>query len=181
MSINSKAIADTSQPQNGLASYSAGLPWDNDHALDAGMTVPPPSVSVRDFVWKDTNGDGIEDVGEPGIHGVVLTLTGPGDTPVTDIHGQPVGPQTTDSSGHYEFTDLPTLPEGKHYTVTIDQTKSADASKGLVPTVTGGNSQSHTGSATSTEPLDANGDADNTLDFGFKREYRNFGVSGSGG
>ena len=40
--------------------------------MDAGFI---PTADIGDFVWEDTNGDGIQDVGEPGIEGVEVTLT----------------------------------------------------------------------------------------------------------
>ena len=33
-----------------------------------------PSGVIGDFVWLDTNGDGIQDPGEPGIAGVIVRL-----------------------------------------------------------------------------------------------------------
>ncbi len=36
---------------------------------------PPLLGSIGDFVWQDTNGDGVQDAGEPGIANVTVTLT----------------------------------------------------------------------------------------------------------
>ncbi|MFV0309028.1 MAG: SdrD B-like domain-containing protein, partial [Desertimonas sp.] len=123
-----------------------------------------PAVSVGDFVWLDDDHDGVQDAGEPGIPGVTLTLTGPGGEPVTDVHGNVVAPAVTDGSGYYEFIDLPPLPPGEHYTVTV--TPPA----GYLPTIEGGTpgvgDDSSTGSATSVD-LVADGARDDTLDFGF--------------
>jgi len=33
-------------------------------------------VTIGDFVWKDLNGNGVQDAGEPGLPGVTVTLTG---------------------------------------------------------------------------------------------------------
>lgn len=145
---------------------------DSDLALDFGFAAAPvavPSVSVGDLVWKDLNGNGIQDRGEPGIAGVVLTITGP-DGPVTDVNGQPVGPITTDTNGHYTFTGLPTLPAGQSYTVTLDTTASASALTGLQPTTTGqGTTATDSSTATATTgDLTTDGDTDDTLDFGFR-------------
>ncbi|WP_353290992.1 SdrD B-like domain-containing protein, partial [Streptococcus uberis] len=63
--------------------------------------------TIGDTVWEDTNKDGIQDAGEPGIPGVTVTLTNPDGTTVTT---------TTDANGHYEFTDLP----NGDYTVTFE-------------------------------------------------------------
>ena len=129
------------------------------------------SVSVGDLVWLDEDKDGRQDVAEPGIPGVTLVLTGPDGKPVTDVHGNPVGPVVTDADGKYSFDDLPVLKPGESYTVTIDQEKSADALKDFAPTTPGTGDRagdSSTNSATS-EGLTNNGDRDSTLDFGFVR------------
>ncbi len=140
---------------------------DSDLTLDFGFITP--SVSVGDYVWLDGNGNGIQDKKEKGIPGVVLVLTGPDGRPVTDILGNPVGPVTTDAKGGYLFDKLPPLPAGQHYTVSIDQTASATALKGLQPTKKGAGNRdkdSSTGSATSGD-LTTDGARDSSLDFGF--------------
>ena len=42
-----------------------------NNAVDAGLA----AASVGNFVWSDTNGNGIQDSGEPGLGGIVLFLT----------------------------------------------------------------------------------------------------------
>ncbi|HEY4284368.1 MAG TPA: SdrD B-like domain-containing protein, partial [Chthoniobacterales bacterium] len=57
--------------------------------------------TIGDFVWQDTNGNGCQDAGEPGIQGVQVDLfsgCGAGKTFVTS--------QTTDANGHYLFNNL---------------------------------------------------------------------------
>src|SRR5262249_45658708 len=59
-------------------------------------------VTIGDFVWNDTNGNGIQDSGEPGINGVTLTLTG------TTGAGVPVTQSTTTAgNGGYLFSNPP--------------------------------------------------------------------------
>ncbi|MCI0158071.1 carboxypeptidase regulatory-like domain-containing protein [Leifsonia shinshuensis] len=132
---------------------------------------PIKTVSVGDRVWVDTNRDGRQDPAEPGIHGVVLTLTGPDGKPVTDVDGNPVGPTTTDADGNYTFGNLPALTGGQTYTVTVDQVASKAALANYVPTVPGVGDRagdSSTGSASSLPgDLQHDGDRDSTLDFGF--------------
>lgn len=138
---------------------------DNDPTLDFGFVTP--SVSVGDYVWVDANKDGIQDAVEGGIEGVELTLTGPDGQPVTDVFGQSVGPVETDAEGKYSFVNLPALPAGEHYTVTIDSDSPVLAP--YVPTKTGAGTaatDSSIGTAES-EDLTENGDSDLTLDFGF--------------
>ena len=139
----------------------------DDPTLDAGLVVPIPQVSVGDYVWKDLDKDGIQDSGEPGIQGVVLTIKDETGQPVKDVAGNTVGPVTTDANGYYLF---PALPIDHTYTVTIDQAASATALTGLAPTLAnqGGDTakDSSTGSATSV-PMTIDGQQDLTLDFGF--------------
>ena len=84
-------------------------------------------VSVGNFVWNDLDRDGIQDVGEPGIAGVTLTITKADGSPVTDIYGNAVTTTTTDANGHYLFANLP--PGSYKVTVTNPA--------GYIPTLTG--------------------------------------------
>ena len=144
---------------------------DRDPTLDFGFR--KAKVSVGDYVWIDVDRDGLQDGSDIAVPGVVLVLTGPDGKPVTDVFGDPVRPRTTDGKGHYLFSDLPTLPAGQSYTVTIDAEKSAAALKGLIPTSAGAGDDrgqdSSTDSATSASDLSGDGASDLTLDFGFLR------------
>jgi hypothetical protein len=47
--------------------------------LKTGIAIEPaPPALLGDFVWNDTDKDGIQDAGEPGINGVEVTLKAPG-------------------------------------------------------------------------------------------------------
>lgn len=126
-----------------------------------------PRVSVGDYVWEDTDRDGLQDEGEPGIPGVTLTLTGPDGEQVTDVLGQPVVPVETDANGYYVFENLPVLPDGQHYTVTVTPPV------GYEPTVESASddraldSEAISGIAVSWQDLSRDGASDMTLDFGF--------------
>ncbi|MEO0732791.1 MAG: SdrD B-like domain-containing protein, partial [Bacteroidota bacterium] len=63
--------------------------------LDAGVF---QLASIGDFVFEDTNGDGIQDPGEEGIEGVTVELK--------DENGDVLFTTTTDANGLYEFTEL---------------------------------------------------------------------------
>ena len=108
---------------------------EEDLTLDLGIVAP---VSVGDRVWVDENSDGIQGVpaDEPGVEGVTVMLFKADGTPVTDMNGNPVGPEVTDSDGNYLFENLPpgdyyvqfdlgTLPDG--YGVTRQDSGSDDA------------------------------------------------------
>jgi protocatechuate 3,4-dioxygenase beta subunit len=81
---------------NGLLSnkviLSAG---EYDRTIDAGFY---KKASLGDFVWNDTNADGIQDAGEAGIAGVTVNLL--------DASGNVAGTAVTDANGNYNFADL---------------------------------------------------------------------------
>lgn len=67
--------------------------------------IPGPLGSIGDYVFKDTNGDGIQDSGEPGIGGVTVNLYKGSTLLATN---------TTDANGKYNF---PNLGSGTDYQV----------------------------------------------------------------
>jgi hypothetical protein len=84
--------------------------------------------SIGDRVWKDTDGDGVQDSGETGISGVSVQLLSSG--------GTVLATQTTNSSGNYLFSGLAagtykvkvvstTLPSGYAPTYDLDGTGTA--------------------------------------------------------
>jgi len=87
---NATADPATVSPTAGTVSqYLGGFSFD----------VPPPEpASLGDVVWEDLNADGVQDVGEPGVGGVVVTLT--------DCAGGDLQSTTTASDGTYSFTNL---------------------------------------------------------------------------
>ena len=54
--------------------------------------------SIGDRVWKDSNGDGVQDGGEPGLSGVTVELR--------DSSNVVVATKVTDGNGNYSFTGL---------------------------------------------------------------------------
>ena len=64
--------------------------------------------SIGDTVWLDSDADGVQGAGEPGIEGVTVALiqdtNGNG---VFDAGDEVIATDTTDSSGSYLFEDLP--------------------------------------------------------------------------
>ena len=54
-----------------------------------------PQAHLGDFVWEDSNGNGVQDSGETGVAGVTVQLK--------DADGHLVATTTTDSSGQYHF------------------------------------------------------------------------------
>ena len=116
---------------------------DHVDSVDFGWSEP---AGIGDFVFDDLDGDGVQDLGEPGLEGVTVTLSG-GDlaAPITTTTG------TGASAGDYAFTGL----TPGDYTVTID---TADLPNGSYTSSTGGDSQTVTL---------VSGDNDDTVDFGY--------------
>ena len=79
--------------------------------------------SIGDFLWYDINGDGVQDAGEPGLGGVLVTLAFYGLDGLPGGGDDVVFTTTTAPDGSYVFDDLPagtfsvevdtsTLPDG---------------------------------------------------------------------
>ena len=108
--------------------------------IDAGViTSSSPytggPVGMGDYVWIDTNGNGIQDGGELPLQGVIVTLLTPAGAPAVDYLGNPVPAATTDATGHYFIGNLDagtykaqfTLPGGYIFTSTGAGTSSTDS------------------------------------------------------
>lgn len=84
---------------------------------------------IGDFIWLDSNSDGIQDDGEPGIGDVTVTLTNA--TAVT-ISGTPyaigayVSVVKTDLDGYYTYSDLPDGTYDIAVTTPIDRVITSD-------------------------------------------------------
>ncbi len=152
-SIDSNATATTATDWR--VPVTAPPPGFNNHTYDVGIT---GVVSVGNLVFLDANANGVQDAGETGIAGAVLTLTDMNGNPVTNSLGQTVAPVTTTSNGAYSFGNLPvaqykvkiTYPDGYGPTLTGQGTSSTDSSAFEATSVL------FTGAS----------QADNTLDFG---------------
>ncbi|MEL6988846.1 MAG: SdrD B-like domain-containing protein, partial [Bacteroidota bacterium] len=71
-------------------------PGDNHLTADFGLQ---GDASIGDYVWEDSNGDGVQDGSESGIEGVIVNLT--------DANGNIIATDTTDANGAYLFENLP--------------------------------------------------------------------------
>ena len=83
--------ADTSSGLTDVFTYSGGL----DDTRDAGLY---QVATLGNFVWDDTDGDGIQDGGEPGFDGATVRLETAAGGFVADF--------STDGGGVYSFTGL---------------------------------------------------------------------------
>ncbi len=66
--------------------------------VDAGLK-PVIPATIGDFVWYDDNGNGIQDPGEAGLPGVIVTLY--------NAANQPIGSAVTDGNGAYVINNVP--------------------------------------------------------------------------
>ncbi len=123
--------------------------------IDFGYAAPCTG-KIGDFVWNDTNGNGIQDSGEPGINGVRVNLYDAAGTTL-------LGTTTTNSSGFYQFTGKCSAC----YTVKVD---ASTLPPGLSQTTSGaGADRSKDSNGSPTQVLlNANNSVDNTIDFGYK-------------
>ncbi len=130
--------------------------------VDAGINQPPIApVSIGNFVWRDSNSNGIQDGGELGVPGVTVTVVRVDGTPVTDPSGAPVPTTTTtDGNGLYGFVNL----APGQYRVTFSTLPA-----GLVPTTTnalGSVPGNDSNGLTATSTVLTAGQSDLTLDLG---------------
>ena len=84
----------------------------------ASTTDRLPLASLGDRVWHDTDNNGLQDPGEPGISGVSVSLyrdtDGDGQAEPGEADGAAIASLLTDAGGAYTFTDL---PSGRYFLV----------------------------------------------------------------
>ncbi|MEA2563804.1 MAG: hypothetical protein QOH06_5308 [Acidobacteriota bacterium] len=96
--------------------------------IDASCTPAPTTGSAGNRVWKDLDGDGIQDSGEPGLNGITVQLLNSG--------GTVIATQTTSGDGNYLIGGLAagtykvkvvssTVPSGSTPTYDLDGTGTA--------------------------------------------------------
>lgn len=69
-------------------------------------------AGLGDYVWEDSNSNGLQDNGEPGLNGYRVNLLKPDGSPVRDADGNPIttvtaNHPTTNQPGYYQFVGLP--------------------------------------------------------------------------
>ncbi len=133
-------VVETEAPQfYHLSSTPQIIVIDKDSAtvVDVKIENAPKTYKLGDYVWYDTNKDGIQNDGlDSGVAGVTVTLTKSDGTTETT---------TTDADGKYQFTDLPNgdykvvfsnLPTDYEETLTGQGSDHALDSNGLTTTLT---------------------------------------------
>ncbi|GAB2558358.1 SdrD B-like domain-containing protein [Spirosoma areae] len=93
-------------PATGLTGTYSLTPGENNPTVDMGYFRP---ASLGDFVFVDTNQDGVQNGGDTPIPGVIVTLLDGTNTPIAST--------TTNASGLYSFTGLtPGVPYSVSFT-----------------------------------------------------------------
>lgn len=145
---------------------------DSNRTVDCGLF---HAVNLGSRIWIDLDGNGKQDGGEPGVPGALVTLLTADGNPVTDIFGNPVAPQTTDSNGNYLFTDLRegsyvvkvTPPPGYLPTITVEDPNNDDGSDSNGIATPDGSVVSHPIDLKWGDEPDDGGATNTTLGFGF--------------
>ncbi|WP_186363338.1 SdrD B-like domain-containing protein, partial [Staphylococcus hominis] len=130
-----------------------GIINDSDNmTVDTGFYLEQPTYKLGDYVWQDTNDNGIQDDGDTGISGVTVTLTNNETNETTTT--------TTDATGKYEFNGL----SNGTYTVTFTTPENmVDAKTGTTT--------SDKDSNPSTSTVVINNADDMTIDKGYVPTY----------
>ncbi|MEU6223627.1 SdrD B-like domain-containing protein [Streptomyces sp. NPDC047042] len=89
---------DSNVDSAGRTTVTVGDPGDVNHRIEAGLVGPVDSLGDR--VWYDTDGNGVQDPGEPGAKDVTAELIDP-------ATGDVLRTVRTDANGHYLFSALP--------------------------------------------------------------------------
>ncbi|MBI9050869.1 MAG: DUF11 domain-containing protein [Anaerolineaceae bacterium] len=106
-------------------------PGENDITWDAGIHLIP--AEIGDYVWYDSNGNGIQEGGETPADGVTVTLY--------NSTGTVVDTTVTNGAGNYLFTDLNpgyyylefTAPVGYNFTLSDQGGDDATDSDAIIP------------------------------------------------
>ena len=80
---------------------------------DSLIVTDVESDSLGDRVWHDSNGNGMQDAGEPGIAGAVVELFQTSDTVIGNADDVSRGIDVTDSQGNYQLAGL--VDSGRYY------------------------------------------------------------------
>jgi hypothetical protein len=119
---------------------------------DFGFYKTGCSGSIGQLVWRDSNGNGVQDTGEPGIPGVLLSLS-------SGSYGV-IQTAMTDANGNYLFSGLCAAS----YSVAVTTPQGYVATTSLV----GSDRSKDSNASPSSVTLGSNSTADLTVDFGFK-------------
>jgi hypothetical protein len=144
-------------------------------AGDFSFSGNPCGGSIGDFVWSDTNNNGIQDAGEPGINGVTVQLyngpVNPGNLIGSTITGpapagynpSPAANPQPGAAGYYQFSGLC----AGSYDVVVDSGQPPLAGTTPSPSLQGGNPALDSNGSPAPVTLPTDSSTDETIDFGF--------------
>ena len=98
------AALDSNADATGAAAPIYLAPGETNSTIDAGLVAG--AACLGDQVFFDNNNNGIQDAGDTGVAGVLVTLTGAGFDGVFGTSDDTTNTQTTDANGHYSFHNL---------------------------------------------------------------------------
>ena len=95
------AINSSANQTTGLTAPVTLTAGETDNNVDAGLVAlpPPATAGIGDYVWLDSNANGLQDTGEVGVAGVTVDLLNATGTAI-------LATTTTNSSGWYDFSGL---------------------------------------------------------------------------
>lgn len=99
---NDNTDSDINNTTNTTGAITLGA-GETNLTIDAGLL---RAASLGDYVWEDSNGNGIQDAGEPSIAGVTVTIEDASGNPARDINNIIITSTTTGANGLYQFTNL---------------------------------------------------------------------------
>ena len=106
----SNGSAGTDSSQDGSDNFSNCVPCRNTVSININVENcnQPAMGMIGDMVFNDLNGNGVMDSGEPGIQGIIVTLS--------KDNGDFVDQQTSDFFGKYKFNVIPNMSYKLTYT-----------------------------------------------------------------
>uniref|UniRef100_Q01UF3 Ig family protein n=1 Tax=Solibacter usitatus (strain Ellin6076) TaxID=234267 RepID=Q01UF3_SOLUE len=131
------------------------------------LEVRNPCGKIGDFVWNDSNNNGVQDTGEQGINGVLVTLkdTGGNVLATTTTGPAPLGYTPAYTAGYYQFSGLCIAS----YNVEINNSQPTLANSGLIPsqTLQGPDRAADSNINPASVVLTPASPVDETIDFGY--------------
>ncbi len=181
---NSVDNIDNDASLNGSTAIVVFNTSNTNHNFDIGFK---PLATLGDKVWRDDDNDGIQDVGEPGVAGITVTLFQNG------ADGQPgtaddivIGTTVTDAYGNYLFDNLAastnnatqynigyTLPANYQFTTQTNTQTTGSSNATNITNTTGGSTAANGSDANTTTGRTgsfwlAPGEVELTVDAGIK-------------
>jgi hypothetical protein len=160
--VGSNAAVNSSANQTtGITAQITLTAGEADHNVEAGLvpggSAGTGSATIGNTVWLDTNGNGLDDNSEKGVAGVTVDL-------LNATTGAIIATTTTNASGTYSFTSLPTTTT---YEVQfIAPTGDSFTTENVTP-ATSGEINSVASSSGLTGPITlTNGEVDNNVNAG---------------